>query len=161
MADPDGRSLPGIVGSNLVGAMGVCILWLLWCQVEVSTPGWSLVQRIPTDFGVSSQSDRGVPQGEAKSRRRVETPQGKQPVEYLLRLHLTQWLRHCATNRNVTGSIPDGVIGFFHWHNPFGRTMALGSTQPLTEMSTKNISWEWRRLVCRADNLATFMCLLS
>ena len=33
------------------------------------------------------------------------------------------------------------VIGFFHWHNPFGRNMALGSTQPLTEMSTRNISW--------------------
>ena len=27
------------------------------------------------------------------------------------------------------------------WHNPSGRTMALGSTQPLTEMSTRNISW--------------------
>jgi hypothetical protein len=25
------------------------------------------------------------------------------------------------------------------WHNPVGRTM--GSTQPLTEMSTRNISW--------------------
>jgi hypothetical protein len=25
----------------------------------------------------------------------------------------------------------DGIIGIFHWHNPFGRTMALGSTQPL------------------------------
>jgi hypothetical protein len=36
----------------------------------------------------------------------------------------------------VAGSIPDGVIGIFHCHNPFGRTMALGSTQPLTEMST-------------------------
>jgi len=24
---------------------------------------------------------------------------------------------------------------------PSGRTMALGSTQPLTEMSTRNISW--------------------
>ena len=40
----------------------------------------------------------------------------------------------------VAGSIPDGVIGFFHWHNPSGRTMALGLTQPLTEMSTMNIS---------------------
>jgi len=39
------------------------------------------------------------------------------------------------------GSIPDGVVGIFHWHNPSGRTMALGSTQPLTEMSTRNISW--------------------
>jgi hypothetical protein len=24
----------------------------------------------------------------------------------------------------VAGSIPDGVIGFLHWHNPCGRTMA-------------------------------------
>ena len=28
-----------------------------------------------------------------------------------------------------------------HWHNPSSRTMALGLTQPLTEMSTRNISW--------------------
>ena len=34
------------------------------------------------------------------------------------------WLRHCATSRKVLGSIPDGVIGVFHWHNPSGRTMA-------------------------------------
>ena len=52
------------------------------------------------------------------------------------------WLRHCATSWKVAGAIPDGVIGIFHWHNPSGRTMALGSTQPLTEMSTRNISWE-------------------
>jgi len=31
-----------------------------------------------------------------------------------------------ATNRQVTGSIPDGVIGIFQWHNPSGHTMALG-----------------------------------
>jgi hypothetical protein len=54
---------------------------------------------------------------------------------------VAQWLRHCATNRKVAGSIPYGVIGIFQWHNPSGRTMALGSTQPLTEMSTRNISW--------------------
>jgi hypothetical protein len=41
----------------------------------------------------------------------------------------------------VAASIPDGVTGIFHWHNRFGRTMALGSTLPLTEMSTRNISW--------------------
>jgi len=38
----------------------------------------------------------------------------------LLGLHMTvgttvaQWLRRCATNRKVAGSIPDGVIGIFH-----------------------------------------------
>jgi hypothetical protein len=26
---------------------------------------------------------------------------------------VAQWLRHCATNRKVAGSIPDGVIGIF------------------------------------------------
>jgi hypothetical protein len=46
---------------------------------------------------------------------------------------VTQWLRYCATNRKVAGSIPDGVTGSFHWRNPSDRTMALGSTQPLTE----------------------------
>ena len=51
------------------------------------------------------------------------------------------WLRHCAKSLKVAGSIPDGVVRIFHWHNPSGRTMALGSTQPLTEMSTRNISW--------------------
>jgi len=37
-----------------------------------------------------------------------------------------------STNRQVAGSIPDGVIGIFQWHNSSGRTMVLGSTQPLT-----------------------------
>jgi len=39
------------------------------------------------------------------------------------------------------GSIPNGVIGMFHWHNPPSCTMALGLTQTLKEMSTRNISW--------------------
>ena len=51
------------------------------------------------------------------------------------------WLRHCATSRKVAGSISDGIIGIFHWHNPSSRSMALGLTQPLSEMSTRNISW--------------------
>ena len=71
------------------------------------------------------------------------------------------WLMHCATSRKVTGSIPDGVTGIFHWHNPSGRTMALGLTQPLTEMNTRNISWGKRRSVRRAENLTTFMRRLS
>ena len=27
---------------------------------------------------------------------------------------VAHWLRCCATNRKVAGSIPDGVIGIFH-----------------------------------------------
>jgi hypothetical protein len=40
------------------------------------------------------------------------------------------------------GLIPDGSIGIFHRHNPSRRTMALGSIQTLTEMSTRDIYWE-------------------
>ena len=45
----------------------------------------------------------------------------------------THWcglLRHCTTSQKVMCSIPNGVIGIFHWHNPSGHT------QPLTELST-------------------------
>jgi hypothetical protein len=54
---------------------------------------------------------------------------------------LHSWLRHCAATLKVAGSNPDGVIGIFHWHNTSSRTMALGSTQRLTEMSARNVSW--------------------
>jgi hypothetical protein len=65
------------------------------------------------------------------------------------------WLKHCATNRKVAGSIPDIYIyiGIFHWHNLFGHPMALGSTQPLTPTSTRNISWR--------GNLTNFTCRMS
>ena len=55
---------------------------------------------------------------------------------------VAQWLRCCATNQKAAGSIPAGVSGFFiDIKDPSDRTMALGSTQPLTEMSTRSISW--------------------
>ena len=36
-------------------------------------------------------------------------------TEYIGGTAVAQWLRCCATNRKVGGSIPDGVIGIFHW----------------------------------------------
>ena len=41
----------------------------------------------------------------------------------------------------VAGSIPDYVIGTFHWHNLSGRIMDPGLIQSLTKMTTRNISW--------------------
>jgi len=64
---------------------------------------------------------------------------------------VAQWLRRCATNRKVAGSIQRGVIGIFHWHNASDRTMALGSTQPLTEMSTRIFPGGKKRPVLKAD----------
>jgi len=75
-----------------------------------------------------------------------------------------RWLRHRTTSQKVAGLIPDVVIGIFHWCNPSGCTMALGSTQPVTEMSTRGICWGVEGVEAalhRAGNLTTFMCWLS
>jgi hypothetical protein len=48
---------------------------------------------------------------------------------------------------------PDEV-DFFNLSNPSSCTMALGSTQPLTEMSTRNFPGVKKRPARRADNLA-------
>jgi hypothetical protein len=50
-----------------------------------------------------------------------------------------RWLRHYVTSRKVAGSISDEITEFFNSPNPSSRTMALGSTQPLIAMSTKNL----------------------
>jgi hypothetical protein len=47
-------------------------------------------------------------------------------------------MRHYATSRKVVGSNPDEV-DIFNLPNFSSSTMALGSTQPLTEMSTRNL----------------------
>jgi len=50
--------------------------------------------------------------------------------------------QHCrTTSLKVAGSIPDGITGIFRRLNPSGHTMALGSNQPLTKMSIREISW--------------------
>jgi hypothetical protein len=53
---------------------------------------------------------------------------------------VAQCLRRCATSRTVPGSIPGSITAFFSDIFPSDRTMALGSTQPLVKMSTRNIS---------------------
>ena len=58
-----------------------------------------------------------------------------------MNIPVAQWLRRCATNRKVAGSIPAGVIGIFHRQTPSDRTTDLESTQSLREMSTRSISW--------------------
>jgi len=58
-----------------------------------------------------------------------------------IRGHARSWFRYCAKSRKVAGSTPGGVIGVFQKHNPSGSTMVQVSTQPLTEMSTRNIFW--------------------
>ena len=72
------------------------------------------------------------------------------------------WLRICATRRKVAGSIPDDMVEIFHWINSSTSTMDQGSTQPLTEIITRNFSGGgggWLRCpACSADTLTTFIC---
>jgi hypothetical protein len=51
------------------------------------------------------------------------------------------------------------VAGFFNWPNPSSRTVALWSTQSLTEMSTKNLSVDKGHPARKAGNL-TAICEL-
>jgi hypothetical protein len=52
--------------------------------------------------------------------------------------------------------IPDEVY-FFDSPNPSSRTVALGSTQPLTEASTRNLPGGKKRPARSADNLANHL----
>jgi hypothetical protein len=47
----------------------------------------------------------------------------------------------CVISLKVAGLIPEGVTGILHLLNPSGCTTAQGSVQPVTDMSTRNISW--------------------
>jgi hypothetical protein len=49
--------------------------------------------------------------------------------------------------------VPD-ELGFFSLPNNSSRTMDMGSAQPLTEMSTRNLPGNKKRPARRADNLA-------
>ena len=60
-----------------------------------------------------------------------------------------------ALRHKAAGSIRGGVTGIFHCLNPSGCSLALRSTPPLTEMSTRDISWGVMAAVSRADNLTT------
>jgi hypothetical protein len=57
----------------------------------------------------------------------------------------------------VAGSIPDEVIGFCNLPNPSSCTMALGLTQPLTEIGTRNFPGGKGRPMYKADNF-TAIC---
>jgi hypothetical protein len=54
---------------------------------------------------------------------------------------------------------PMRLLDFFSWLNPSSCTVALGPTQPLTEMSTRNLPGDKGRLLRKAD--LTAICELT
>jgi hypothetical protein len=69
-------------------------------------------------------------------------------------------LRQYVTSWKVAGSIRVEVIRFFSLPNPSSCATALGTTQPLTEMSTRILPGDKGWLVRKADNL-TAICELT
>jgi hypothetical protein len=70
------------------------------------------------------------------------------------------WLRRCAPTGTVPGSIPGGVNRFFSDISPSDRSMALGLTQPIVKMSTRNFpgvkvagAWGWQPCQLRVPNV--------
>ena len=70
------------------------------------------VSRFNTDqnLGTSSTNTRNVGQLSVRKCRGLKRHGGTPKVGTAV----AQWLRYCATNRKVAGSITDGVIGIFH-----------------------------------------------
>ena len=65
-----------------------------------------------------------IPRQSAHEEGKVISPTHRPPLpsrkyswySFLLGTAVAQWLRCCATNRKVAGSILAGVIGIFYWH---------------------------------------------
>jgi hypothetical protein len=109
------------------------------CQLVAAHCSY-LLYNAATCFGHTSRPSSGELQVGSTHTAYIVKPFLKHYI-YLFRVtQRRSWLRHCVTSRNDVGSIPDGVIGIFHSYNPSGHTAALGLTQPLTEMGTRNIS---------------------
>ena len=118
-----------VTATALLQTLGLHEIWA--CHIDASSGIWHILDRLESS---------------------------KETCEFPL-LHLecrgtavAQWLRCCATNLKVAGSISTGASGFFI------DIKSCRSTQPLTEMSTRNISWGLRPPVRKADNLTTNLC---
>jgi hypothetical protein len=58
-----------------------------------------------------------------------------------------------STGQKVARSFPDKATAFFDLPNPSSYSMALGSTQSLTQMGTRDFPVCKGRLACNVDNL--------
>ena len=139
MSQPQGHSAAGRIMSmkNSNDTIGNRNVFMVWCIIRHTENLWG---------GASPSQVQNVWFIVVRSTSQMNYA-GCPTIQIILSLNQqwhTQWhswLRHHATSHKVAGLIPNGVTGIFHWHNPSSHTMALGLTQPPTEMSTRNISW--------------------
>jgi hypothetical protein len=60
---------------------------------------------------------------------------------------------HSTTSQKVAGSILNKVVGFFSKPDPTSRFVDLGSSQPLTEISTRNLPMASGQQERKADSI--------
>jgi hypothetical protein len=99
------------------------------------------------DDGLIDVPTRNLPGGTEKHREKSTINVAHVPTQ--IRTENLQNMNlecHCYTKIRckiiilfIAGLIPDEVICLFNLHNPSSRAIALVSTQPLTEMSTRNL----------------------
>jgi hypothetical protein len=92
-----------------------------------------------------------------RKKQNTQQPLARDFLPDLFHVQGTRWrslLSQCAASQKIARSIPDGVIAVFHWHNPSDCTVALGSCQPVTEMSSGSICLGRGRCV----GLLTLLC---
>jgi hypothetical protein len=100
------------------------------CGAQVNATYWIVRQEITRPLALSDRSSGSVSQ-DSRSR-----PIGCISVWYPVFVNVAS--SRCGFLLDIVGSIPDEFIGgFFYWFNPSGRTMALVSTQLVTEMSIR------------------------
>ena len=132
------RSLAGVAVSNPAGAW-MSLVSVLCCHVEVSASGWSLVQRHPTECGVS-ECDR-----EASIMRRSWHTGGCRAMKKIQTLCLRTWAR-----------LWDSVV-MFRSQKDSENKKSLGNTG-LHEF----LPWSSCKLTCRRrERIRTEMSLFS
>ena len=69
-------------------------------------------------------------------------------------------MRHYATNRSFAGSIPDGVNGSFHGHNPSGR-INLGKLQVAQLVKKFVASYRSRKFITMFTKARVYTVILN
>jgi hypothetical protein len=132
------RSNAGIVGSNDTRDMDVCVrlfcVFVVLCVGSGLGTSWSPIQGdLPTVYRIKDLKKQQKSNKGLHSHIYIYIYKG-------MGAHgsLVGWGTMPQAGRS-RARFPMRLLDFFNSPNPYSRTMALGSTQPLTEMSTRNL----------------------
>jgi hypothetical protein len=85
---------------------------VVYCQVQASASGWSLVLRIPTECGVSNECDSEAPQ-QTLTVIRVEAPQERQMINHYRPQKTKSQLDLCITETSNDSTLRQLTINTY------------------------------------------------